>query len=101
MLTCIACSKQLNNGSLHQQEGEDSIATPRTKQTIKALTAQVNIFDYVFLFLFSARKWNLLLHNFEGNFLFYHQFLSISRESKWRWSSIFRVGGKKPDNELL
>lgn len=43
MLTCIACSKQLNNGSLHQQEGEDSVATPRTKQTIKALTAQVNI----------------------------------------------------------
>ena len=41
MLTCIACSKQLNNGSLHQQEGEDSVATPRTKQTIKALTAQV------------------------------------------------------------
>ncbi|KAG6593541.1 Protein Brevis radix-like 2 [Cucurbita argyrosperma subsp. argyrosperma] len=41
MLTCIACSKQLNNGSLHQQEGEDSVATPRTKQTIKALTAQI------------------------------------------------------------
>lgn len=41
MLTCIACSKQLNNGSLHQQEGEDSVATPRTKQTIKTLTAQI------------------------------------------------------------
>lgn len=41
MLTCVACSKQQNNGSLHQQEGEESVATPRTKQTIKALTAQI------------------------------------------------------------
>ncbi|KAL5822415.1 hypothetical protein ACOSQ4_020315 [Xanthoceras sorbifolium] len=47
MLTCIACSKhqqQLNNGSLRPEEAveeEDVVATPRTKQTIKALTAQI------------------------------------------------------------
>lgn len=46
MLTCIACSKQLNNGSLNQREIEEDVAaceTPRTKQAIKALTAQVCI----------------------------------------------------------
>jgi len=42
MLTCIACSKQLNNGSLHQQEEDEAVQTPSTKQAIKALTAQVN-----------------------------------------------------------
>ncbi|KAJ7951545.1 Brevis radix-like protein [Quillaja saponaria] len=41
MLTCIACSKQLNNGSLHQQEEDEAIGTPRTKQAIKALSAQI------------------------------------------------------------
>ncbi|XP_050234978.1 protein Brevis radix-like 2 [Mercurialis annua] len=45
MLTCIACSKQLNNGSLHQrerpEEEDDIIETPRTKQAIKAITAQI------------------------------------------------------------
>lgn len=44
MLTCIACSKQLNNGSMHRQEEEDPVAdaaTPRTKQAIKTLTAQI------------------------------------------------------------
>ncbi|EEF41016.1 protein Brevis radix-like 2 isoform X2 [Ricinus communis] len=45
MLTCIACSKQLNNGSLHQREREedddDAMETPRTRQTIKAITAQI------------------------------------------------------------
>ncbi|GKV00829.1 hypothetical protein SLEP1_g13450 [Rubroshorea leprosula] len=43
MLTCIACSKQLNNnnGSLGEQEDEDVMETPRTKQAIKALTAQI------------------------------------------------------------
>ena len=41
MLTCIACSKQLNNGSLHQQEEEEAVQTPSTKHAIKALTAQV------------------------------------------------------------
>ncbi|GAV84945.1 BRX domain-containing protein/BRX_N domain-containing protein [Cephalotus follicularis] len=42
MLTCIACSKQqINNGSLHQNEDEEVIETPRTKQAIKALTAQI------------------------------------------------------------
>uniref|UniRef100_A0A6N2MFG3 BRX domain-containing protein n=1 Tax=Salix viminalis TaxID=40686 RepID=A0A6N2MFG3_SALVM len=43
MLTCIACSKQLNNGSLNQREIEEDVTafeTPRTKQAIKALTAQ-------------------------------------------------------------
>ncbi|KAJ4836849.1 Protein Brevis radix-like 3 [Turnera subulata] len=48
MLTCITCSKQqqqqLNgNGSLHQKEEFDDFAmeTPRTRQAIKALTAQI------------------------------------------------------------
>lgn len=46
MLTCIACSKQLNNGSLQQREREEDVdvaalETPRTKQAIKALTAQI------------------------------------------------------------
>jgi hypothetical protein len=42
MLTCIACSKQLNsNGSLQQNDEEDAVGTPRTKQAVKALTAQV------------------------------------------------------------
>jgi len=42
MLTCIACTKQLNNGSLRQEEEEEAGHTPSTKQAIKALTAQVN-----------------------------------------------------------
>ncbi|OAY36447.1 protein Brevis radix-like 2 [Manihot esculenta] len=43
MLTCIDCSKQLNNGSLHHREREDddAMGTPRTKQAIKAITAQI------------------------------------------------------------
>ncbi|KAK9281218.1 hypothetical protein L1049_004113 [Liquidambar formosana] len=41
MLTCIACSKQLNGRSLHEQEEEDTVGTPSTKQAIKALTAQI------------------------------------------------------------
>ncbi|KAL5579529.1 hypothetical protein UlMin_011971 [Ulmus minor] len=42
MLTCIACSKQLNNGSLRPPEEDDAAAgTPRTKQAIKNLTAQI------------------------------------------------------------
>jgi hypothetical protein len=42
MLTCIPCSKQLNNGSLQHPEADDGVvATPRTKQALKALTAQV------------------------------------------------------------
>ncbi|XP_060218334.1 protein Brevis radix-like 2 [Lycium barbarum] len=41
MLTCIACSKQLNTGSLRQPEEDDTAATPSTKQAIKALTAQI------------------------------------------------------------
>lgn len=44
MLTCITCSKQLNNGSLHHQEEDHTVAAmPRTKQAIKNLTAQVMI----------------------------------------------------------
>lgn len=55
MLTCIACSKnqhqhqhqhqQLSNGgSLRQQlQEEDDVGTPRTKQAIKTLTAQVSL----------------------------------------------------------
>ncbi|KAL6335195.1 hypothetical protein AAG906_029423 [Vitis piasezkii] len=43
MLTCIACSKQVNGRSLHEQEeGEgEAVATPSTKHAIKALTAQI------------------------------------------------------------
>ncbi|KAI3463235.1 hypothetical protein Pfo_019898 [Paulownia fortunei] len=43
MLTCIACSKQLNTtGSLREPpEDGGNAATPSTKQTIKALTAQI------------------------------------------------------------
>lgn len=45
MLTCIACTKQLNinNGGSTQQEDEEDgvIGTPRTKQAIKSLTSQV------------------------------------------------------------
>ncbi|MCD9641650.1 Protein Brevis radix-like 2 [Datura stramonium] len=41
MLTCIACSKQLNTGSLREPEEDDTAATPSTKQAIKALTAQI------------------------------------------------------------
>ncbi|CAK8560398.1 unnamed protein product [Lathyrus sativus] len=41
MLTCIACSKQLNDGSLHQKEEEEAAQTPSTKQAIKTLTAQI------------------------------------------------------------
>ncbi|KAJ9179384.1 hypothetical protein P3X46_011176 [Hevea brasiliensis] len=43
MITCIACSRQLNDGSLHQREREedDAMETPRTKQAIKAITAQI------------------------------------------------------------
>jgi hypothetical protein len=42
MLTCIACSKQLNgNGSLPQQDEDEAVGTPSTKQAVKTLTAQV------------------------------------------------------------
>lgn len=42
MLTCIACSKQLNGGSLPQQpDVDDAVATPSKKQAIKTLTTQI------------------------------------------------------------
>lgn len=41
MLTCIACSKQLGGGSLPQQEEDDAVETPSTKQAIKALSSQI------------------------------------------------------------
>nr|XP_016438971.1 PREDICTED: protein Brevis radix-like 2 [Nicotiana tabacum] len=41
MLTCIACSKQLNTGSLREPEEDDTAATPSKKQALKALTAQI------------------------------------------------------------
>ncbi|KAK2406510.1 Protein Brevis radix-like 2 [Trifolium repens] len=41
MLTCIACSKHLNNGSLPQQEEDEAVQTPSTKQAIKTITAQI------------------------------------------------------------
>lgn len=52
MLTCIACSKQLNAGSLPQREDDDEAAvnTPSTKQSIKALTSQVLEWMVVFFF---------------------------------------------------
>ncbi|CAH8255617.1 unnamed protein product [Arabidopsis lyrata] len=45
MLTCIACTKQLNTnngGSTREEDEEDGvIGTPRTKQAIKSLTSQL------------------------------------------------------------
>ncbi|XP_071741952.1 protein Brevis radix-like 2 [Rutidosis leptorrhynchoides] len=41
MLTCIPCSKELNAGSLHEQEQNDTVASPRNKPAIKALTSQI------------------------------------------------------------
>ncbi|KAI4329140.1 hypothetical protein L6164_021436 [Bauhinia variegata] len=41
MLTCIACSKQHNDGSFNQPEEGEAVETPSTKQAIKALTAQI------------------------------------------------------------
>ncbi|KAK1416911.1 hypothetical protein QVD17_26030 [Tagetes erecta] len=41
MLTCIACSKQRNGGSLREQEEDETVATPRTTPAIKALTSQI------------------------------------------------------------
>lgn len=74
MLTCIPCSKQLNNGSLQHPEDDNDgvVATPRTKQALKALTAQVIItvspeanrvsalcsFLIEFLFIFRSRIWH-------------------------------------------
>lgn len=65
MLTCIACSKnqhqhqhqQLSNGgSLRQQlQEEDDVGTPRTKQAIKTLTAQVLLL-LISEFISSVRK---------------------------------------------
>ncbi|KAF3585860.1 hypothetical protein F2Q69_00031699 [Brassica cretica] len=42
MLTCIACSKQVNtNNGGSKDEEEDDDRTPRSKQTIKSLTSQI------------------------------------------------------------
>ncbi|KAA8540253.1 hypothetical protein F0562_024184 [Nyssa sinensis] len=41
MLTCIACSKQPGGGSLPEQEEDDAVATPSTKQAVKTLTDQI------------------------------------------------------------
>ncbi|KAJ1698694.1 hypothetical protein LUZ63_007206 [Rhynchospora breviuscula] len=49
MLTCIACSKQIGGGSLHEPPEEDDFApgsgggatTPSTKHAVKTLTAQL------------------------------------------------------------
>ncbi|CAH2053760.1 unnamed protein product [Thlaspi arvense] len=45
MLTCIACSKQLNtnNGGSkeEEEEGDRVLGTPRSKQAIKSLTSQI------------------------------------------------------------
>ncbi|KAH9607415.1 hypothetical protein KSS87_007505 [Heliosperma pusillum] len=43
MLTCIDCSKQLNGGSLHQDDDEhDVVSSPSTRQQpIKTLTTQI------------------------------------------------------------
>uniref|UniRef100_A0A6N2MUA2 BRX domain-containing protein n=1 Tax=Salix viminalis TaxID=40686 RepID=A0A6N2MUA2_SALVM len=46
MLTCIACSKRLNNGSLTPRDREEDadvadLQTLRTKHALKALTAQI------------------------------------------------------------
>ena len=43
MLTCIACSKQLNTKNGGSKEEDDRVlGTPRPKQTIKSLTSQVD-----------------------------------------------------------
>lgn len=71
MLTCIACSKQLNNGSMHRQEEEDPVAdaaTPRTKQAVKTLTAQVKFSPTLRLCLAPEKmriKMNFRFHNFQ------------------------------------
>ncbi|XP_056842894.1 protein Brevis radix-like 2 [Raphanus sativus] len=42
MLTCIACSKQLNTNNGGSKEEDDRVlGTPRSKQTIKSLTSQL------------------------------------------------------------
>ncbi|KAJ9559604.1 hypothetical protein OSB04_004764 [Centaurea solstitialis] len=41
MLTCIACSKRINGGSLNEDEDGDTATTPRTKQAVKTLTSQI------------------------------------------------------------
>ncbi|KAL4560068.1 hypothetical protein LXL04_032216 [Taraxacum kok-saghyz] len=41
MLTCIACTKQLHDGSLNEQEEGDTAGTPRTKHAVKTLTSQI------------------------------------------------------------
>ncbi|KMT04847.1 hypothetical protein BVRB_7g170170 [Beta vulgaris subsp. vulgaris] len=45
MLTCIACTKHLNGGSLgtqkQREEDDDVVATPSKKQPIKTLTTQI------------------------------------------------------------
>nr|XP_043625071.1 protein Brevis radix-like 2 [Erigeron canadensis] len=43
MLTCIACSKQLNTGSLppEHEENDTPVVTPPNKPAIKALTSQI------------------------------------------------------------
>ncbi|CAN6991519.1 hypothetical protein IGI04_003639 [Brassica rapa subsp. trilocularis] len=42
MLTCIACSKQLNTNNGRSKEEDDKVlGTPRSKQTIKSLTSQI------------------------------------------------------------
>ncbi|KAK1436900.1 hypothetical protein QVD17_02684 [Tagetes erecta] len=41
MLTCIACSKQLNGGSIHDDEDGDNAVTPGTKHAVKSLTSQI------------------------------------------------------------
>lgn len=51
MLTCIACSKQLDsNGSLPQQDEDDTVGTPRTKQAVKTITEQVHSKALVYMF---------------------------------------------------
>ena len=67
MLTCIACSKQLNgNGSLQQNDEDNAAGTPSTKQAVKALTAQVLlVVQYLFGFWENVGKlvWILLFLN--------------------------------------
>ncbi|KAG2241957.1 hypothetical protein Bca52824_096197 [Brassica carinata] len=42
MLTCIACSKQVNTNNGGSKEEDDRVVgTPRSKQTIKSLTSQI------------------------------------------------------------
>lgn len=89
MLTCIACSKQLNtNGSLRQTPPEDdeTAATPSTKQAIKALTAQVLIgllLNFITYFSIKREKTTNLCNCWR-----YYWLIFVRKRCKgWKWQN--------------